>query len=164
MGGTSTAYKWAKKYHVVTVGEESKVLVLLVLRPEENQRKKKKGRGVDVTAMRSEDLQQPTYAEKLFTDLWKIHQVDHCKGNTLFTRARDRHGNITRELCKMFTDVCPHCIKVLSRRKPIAGIRNIVTEGFGVRKQVNLIDFQSIPDGLFKYLLNYIDHGVKKLT
>jgi hypothetical protein len=46
----------------------------------------------------------------------------------------------------------------------VAGIRNIVTEGFGVRGQVNLIDFQSMPDGLFKYLLNYIDHGVKKLT
>ena len=130
-----------KKYHVVTVGEESQVLVL---RPEENQRKKKKGRGVDVTAMRLEDLQQPTYAKKLFTDLWKIHQVDHCKGNTLFTRARDKHGNITREVCKIFTHIRPHCVKVLSRRKPAAGIKNIVTEGFGVRGQVNLIDFQSM--------------------
>ena len=46
----------------------------------------------------------------------------------------------------------------------MAGIRNIVTEGFGVRGQVDLINFQSMPDGLFKYLLNYIDHGVKKLT
>jgi hypothetical protein len=46
----------------------------------------------------------------------------------------------------------------------MAGIRNIVTEGFGVRRQVDLINFQSMPDGLFKYLLNYIDHGVKKLT
>ncbi len=160
--GNSNAYKWAKKYHVVTVGEESQ---MLVLRPEENQqKKKKKGRGVDVTAMRSEDLQQPTYAEKLFTDLWKIHQVDHCKGNTLFTRARDAHGNITREVCKIFTDICPHCVKVLSRRKPAAGIKNIVTEGFGVRGQVDLINLQSMPDGLFKYLLNYLDRGMKKLT
>ena len=46
----------------------------------------------------------------------------------------------------------------------MAGIKNIVTEGFGVRGQVDLIDFQSMPDGLFKYLLNYLDHGVKKLT
>ena len=150
-----------KKYHVVTVGEESQVLVL---RHEENQRKKKKGRGVDVTAMRLEDLQQPTYAKKLFTDLWKIRQVDHCKGNTLFTRARDKLGNITREVCKIFTDICPHCVKVLSRRKPAAGNKNIVTEGFGVRGQVDLIDFQIMPDGLFKYLLNFLDHGVKKLT
>ena len=46
----------------------------------------------------------------------------------------------------------------------MAGIKNIVTKGFGVYGQVNLINFQSMPDGLFKYLLNYLDHGVKKLT
>ena len=65
----------------------------------------------------------------------------------------------------MFTDVCPHCVsKLLSCSKPVAGIRNIVTEGFSVQGQVDLFDFQSMPDGPFKYLLNYIDHGVKKLT
>jgi hypothetical protein len=138
------------------------ILLLLHLRPEENHQKKRRKGVVHVESMRLEDLQQPTYAERLFADLWKIHQEDHCKGNTLFTRARDRHGSITREVCKMFTDVCPHCVKVLSRRKPMARIRNIVTEGFGVRGQVDLIDFQSMPDGLFKYLLNYIDHGLKK--
>jgi hypothetical protein len=90
--------------------------------------------------------------------------VDHCKGLSLFTHAKNRHGNITREVCKMFTDVCPQCVKLLSRKKPVAGIKNIVTEGFGVRGQCDIIDFQSMPDGLFKYLLNYLDHGVKKLT
>jgi hypothetical protein len=64
----------------------------------------------------------------------------------------------------MFTDDCPHCVKLLSRRKPVAGIKNIITEGFGVRGQVNLIDFQSMLDSPFKFLINYIDHGVKKLT
>ncbi len=85
-----------------------------------------------MTAMRLEDLQQPTYVEKLFSDLWKIHKDDHCKGLSLFTRAKDRHGNVTRDLCKMFTDICPHCVKLLSCRKPVAGIKNIITEGFGV--------------------------------
>jgi hypothetical protein len=94
MAGTSTAYKWAKKYHIVTVGEESKVLVLC---PEENHRKKRKVM-VHMESMRLEDLHQPTYAERLFADIWKIHQEDHCKSNTLFTRARDRHGNIMREV------------------------------------------------------------------
>jgi hypothetical protein len=64
----------------------------------------------------------------------------------------------------MFTDVCPHCIRILSRRKPVAGVKNIITFGFGVRGQVDLIDFQSMTDGSFLFLLNYIDHGVKKLT
>jgi hypothetical protein len=46
----------------------------------------------------------------------------------------------------------------------VAGIKNIVTKGFGVRGQVDLINFQSMPHGEFKFLLNYIDHGIKKLT
>jgi hypothetical protein len=119
---------------------------------------------VDLLAMRLDELKQPTYVERLFADLLKIHQEDHCNGNTLFACARDWHGNITQEVCKMFMDVCPHCIKVLSHRKPVAGIKNIVTDGFGVRGQVDLINFQSMPDGVFKYLCNYIDHGVKKMT
>jgi hypothetical protein len=53
---------------------------------------------------------------------------------------------------------------MLSRKLPVAGIKNIVMEGFGVRGQVDLIDFQSMPDGAFKFLLNNIDHGIKKLT
>jgi hypothetical protein len=64
----------------------------------------------------------------------------------------------------MFMDVCLHCIKALSRRKPAAGIKNIITDEFGVCGQVDLIEFQSLPDGVFKYLCNYIDHGAKKLT
>jgi hypothetical protein len=63
----------------------------------------------------------------------------------------------------MLTNVGLH-VKILSCRKPMAGIRNIVTDGFGVRKQVDLIDFQRMPDRLFKYLLNYIYNGVTKLT
>jgi hypothetical protein len=160
LAGNTNAYKWAKKYLIVTVGQESKILVL---RPSSKPGAKNND-VMDLSAMRLDELKQPTYVERLFADLLKIHQEDHCKGNTLFARARDRQGNITRKVCKMFTDICPHCIKVLSWRKPAAGIKNIVTDGFGVRGQVDLIDFQSMPDGVIKYLCNYINHGVKKLT
>jgi hypothetical protein len=50
-------------------------------------------------------------------------------------------------------------------KKLVAGIKNIiVTNGFGVRGQIDLINFQSMPDGEFKFLLNYLDDGIKKLT
>ena len=84
LNGNSNAYKWAAKYHVMTAGESN----VLVLCP------KKEGI-LHISAMRLEDLQKPTYAERLFADLWKIHQDDHCKGNTFFFRSRDRHGNVT---------------------------------------------------------------------
>ena len=155
--GNINAYKWARKYHLFTFGVESAVLVL---RPSG-----KKTGAVDVSAMALSTLQKPTYAERLFTDLWKIHKEDHCKGTTFYYRVRDTHGNVTREVCKLFTDVCPHCLVVFSsRKKPTAGIHPIITKGLGVRGQVDLIDFQSMPDGVFNYLLNYINHGVKRLT
>jgi len=44
----------------------------------------------------------------------------------------------------------------------VVGIKNVITFGFGVQGQVDLIDFKSMPNGSFKFLLNYINHGVKK--
>jgi hypothetical protein len=51
----------------------------------------------------------------------------------------------------------------MKRNRPVAGIKPIITHGFGTRGQVDLIDFQSMPDGNFCFLLNYIDQGVKFL-
>jgi hypothetical protein len=64
VAGNTTTYKWARKYHVVTTGQESAVLVL---------RPSKKIGAVDMTAMMLENLQQPTYIERVFSDLVKIH-------------------------------------------------------------------------------------------
>jgi hypothetical protein len=80
-------------------------------------------------------------------DLLKIHHVDHCKGNTFSKRDKQAHENVPRELCKMFSDCCPQCITVMQAKKMVAGIKNIVTKRFGVRGQVDMIDFQSMPDG-----------------
>jgi hypothetical protein len=92
-------------------------------------------------------LQQPTYVERFFSDFLKIHRVDHCKGNTFLKHAKGAHENVPRELCKMFSNCCPQCITVMQAKKPVAGIKNIVTKEFCVRGQVDIIDFQSIPDG-----------------
>jgi hypothetical protein len=63
----------------------------------------------------------------------------------------------------MFTDLCPICIQRQLHNRPIARLRPIITHGFGLQGQIDLIDFQSMPNGLFRFLLNYIDHGVKFL-
>jgi hypothetical protein len=144
--GNLQAYEWEKKYNVVVSGE----IAVIVLRLDT---------AVDVGSMDLSSFRQPTYAEKPFANLLKIHSVDHCKRTTFFKQVKDRHGNVARYVCTMFTDCCPHCIVLLSRKKPVSRIKNIITFGFGVRGQVDLIDFQSMPDGDFRFLLNYIDHG-----
>jgi hypothetical protein len=137
IAGNKQAYKWAAKYNAIVVAKENAVLVL---RPT-------KGSIADAQLTCLDALQQPTYVERLFLDLLKIHRVDHCKGNTFSKRANRAHENVPRELCTMFSSCCPQCITVMQAKKPVAGIKNIVTEGFSVRGQVDMIDFQSMPDG-----------------
>jgi hypothetical protein len=64
----------------------------------------------------------------------------------------------------MFSDCCAQCITIIQVKKLVAGIKYIVTKGSGVRGQVDMIEFQSMPDGPFQLLMNYIDHGIEKLT
>jgi len=56
LNGNSMAYKWVAKYHVLTVGKD----------------------------IAGTPRSLPT-TRRLFTDLWKIHQDDHCKGSNTFS-------------------------------------------------------------------------------
>ncbi len=103
------------------------------------------------------------YFEVAYTEIKRAHGQDHTKGRTLYARLGEQFENIGCKLCKMFTNMCPICINQMKRNRPVAGIKLIITNGFGTQGQVNLIDFQSMPDGNFCFLLNYIDHGVKFL-
>lgn len=143
--GYTQASVWSKKFRVFRFGSSEVVVV------EED--------GVD-----ADRLKRPTYYEKVFADISAIHKDGHHKGNKLFEKCRAIYSNVTRDICKIFTDTCPICTQETNRKKPTAGVRNIITEGFGVRGQVDLIDFQNTPAGSFKFLMNYVDHGVKKLT
>ena len=95
IAGNKQAYKWAAKYDAVLLEDKSAVLVL---RPT-------KGQHVDAQSIcllgfqsiRLSALQQPTYVERLFSDLHKLHRDDHCKGNTFYKRAKQAHENVPRE-------------------------------------------------------------------
>ena len=93
--------------------------------------------------------------------MWKN---DHTKGRTLIARVKEKFGkSIPQWVQNIFTDTCPRCIEKMECKKTTAGHQPILTRGFGSRGQVDLIDFQSMPDGEFNFLINYQDHGVKLL-
>jgi hypothetical protein len=142
-------YKRHKAYAVI-VNEGS---VVLVVRPTNGEFET-----VDITT-----LKQMTFFERAYSDIQRHHVTDHSKGRTLHARISEVIHNMPRDVCKIYTDSCPLCIQRQLRTRPVAGLRPIVTSGFGTRVQVDLIDFQSIPDGTFHFLLNYCDHGVKFL-
>ena len=55
----------------------------------------------------------------------------------------------------------PFVSQAHEKTKLTAGHQPILTRGLGTRGQVDLIDFQAYPDGAFKHLLVYVDHGIK---
>lgn len=144
--GYLQAQKWSEKYDVVSLASSE----VVVVRGKEND---------DI-----DQLKKPSYFERVFADLKTIHMPDHPKGETFYKRVCEKYDNIPKRVCKLFTETCRRCGEHAKTKKPTAGVKNIITEGFGARGQVDLVDFQSMPDGPFKFLLNYIDHGVKKLT
>ena len=143
-------HHWNKVYAVVVAGGSA----ILVSRPKEM---------IGEENIDAELVRRVSYLERVFSDLLVGHGQDHSKGRTLYARVAEIVSNIPREVCKYFTDTCPRCIERQKRTRPTAGLRPIVTSGFNTRGQVDLIDFQSMPDGDFRFLLNYIDHGLKFL-
>ena len=111
--------------------------------------------------------QRVSYYERLFDDLRGMHQVEnqtHPKAHTLYGNVKKKYGkSIPRWMCQAIGDTCPRCIilRKTAAEKPSAGHQPIVTYGFGARGQVDLIDLQRMPDGEYKYLLVYRDHGTK---
>ena len=153
----TNAYHWPRRYDVLTFGE----IDTLVLRQEL------------VSTSSSESPSLPAIDsykvvsnyDRVFHDIYGVHHDgnDHPKARTLEHRLKDKFALIPRWLGELFTSLCPVCIERVRRKKPTAGHQPILTKGLGVRGQVDLIDFQSMPDGNFKFLLNYQDHGIKFL-
>ena len=126
-------YKWQKAYCVT--GDEASLVLL----------KRPNNVGVDGT-VDINTLKQMTYLERVYSDIQRNHVVNHSKGRTLHSRISEVIDNISKEVCKIFTDSCPLCVERQARTKPVAGLRPIITSGFGKRGQVDLIDFQIMPD------------------
>ncbi len=128
---------WNKNYSII---EDRVGGHMLVMRP--------KFKGDDGTVDMAE-LKRVTYLERVFADILTAHGDDHRKGRTLYLSLGDIVHNVPRDVCKIFTDLCAHCIQRHHRTRPTAGLGPIVTNGFNVHGQVDLIDFQSMPDGDF---------------
>ena len=101
---------------------------------------------------------------QLYNEIFSTHTYssDHCKVIAIYNRAKKKIVNsIPRQCCKIYMDTCPRCIKETWKGKPSSGHQPILTKEFSFWWQFNLIDFQSIPDGQFKHLMNYQYHGIK---
>ena len=142
------AYKWIKKYDILMV-ETSNILIY----------RQAEGNALD-------SAQKVVHYSKIFDVLRDIHELqagnDHPKSRTLYRRVCARYGkSIPRWVCEIFPLYCPVCVRSKPRKKPKAGHQPLLTRGMNVRAQIDLIDYQSMPDGPYNYVLDYQDHGIK---
>jgi hypothetical protein len=148
-------YKWCSAYALVNDGEGG---FLLVICPKDVTGFKALSKDTDIDAVR-----RVSYFERAYINIKHHHGMNQCKGNTLLGCISKKIDNIGCNCAKLFTQTCPICIQREFCKKPPEGIKPIVTNGFGMHGQVNLINFQSMPNGNFQFILNYLDHGVKFL-
>ena len=86
----------------------------------------------------------------------------HAKDKQLYKAVQELYGiSVKKEACQLFVKCCPFCIQARPRQPKAAGHKPLITAGFSSRGQVDLIDLQSFEDHGYKWLLVYVDHGIK---
>ena len=142
-------YRLLEKYDLIVNSDSTKILIF----------KQRGGSALD-------SCQIVVKFSSIFDVVRQIHEVeagnDHPKSKTLHKRVSAKYGkSIPCWICELFPDFCSICVRARRRSKPKAGHQPILTRGMNVRVQLDIIDYQSMPDGPFKYVLDYQDHGTK---
>ena len=80
---------------------------------------------------------------------------------TLF-EVKKKWSNITMEYCNLYITFCEECHLKKSRKQPKGlVVKPIRSHSFLSRCQIDLINFQSLPDEDYKYILTYVNHFTK---
>lgn len=177
--GGNKAYRWAKRFLVrAEIDEDGEVTEYTLLEPVvDKPESTADGEGQDggeasTAAARQPPVQGPKpldqayrivlHQENMYPQLVGVHEAGgHCKARSFDNKVKAKYSRIPRWVLELLCDVCRVCVSRLHRKPTSAGHQPILTKGFGSRGQVDLVDLQSCPDGEFKFLLNYQDHGLK---
>ena len=87
--------------------------------------------------------------------------LNHAGRDKMLKELSKKYANVTGNTIKLFKSLCEEC--QLRQRNPNKGVvvKPILTKDFNSRGQVDLLDMQSMPDGNFKFIMNYQDHLTK---
>ena len=85
--------------------------------------------------------------------------VGHGGLHKTYNDLKAHYANINREVIKTFLKLCEHCA-LKKKRSELSKIVNkpVRSSDFSSRGQVDLIDYQSVPDSGYKWVLHYQDH------
>lgn len=101
--------------------------------------------------------------EDLYDKLYDYHINKTGHGGRVKMEVALRNKlSIPRPAIECFIQCCKSCNEKKQGKHKIV-VRPIVSKDFNERGQVDLIDFQSLPDKQYKWILNYQDHATKFL-
>ncbi|XP_053545703.1 KRAB-A domain-containing protein 2 [Bombina bombina] len=109
-----------------------------------------------------ESVKKFVHAEELFDILYSTHlSIGHGGRDRMIKQLNTLYKNITQAQIKIFLDLCELCQQKQKSVKKGIVVKPIISSHFNSRCQVDLIAYQSQPDGKFKFLLVYQDHLTK---
>lgn len=92
--------------------------------------------------------------EDLYDHIKNFHVETRHRGVVKLRMSIGHKYKIPRPVIQTFLSVCAICnSKQRANRKLI--IKPIITKDFNERGQIDLVDFQSTPDGKYKWIMNY---------
>ena len=121
---TNNWYAWNAKFMVSTMQGKCRLLY----------RPKGEVGGMD-------QLKEAVCVEDAFEIIHSCHITNgHPKGLSLYKRLEVQHGkSITKDMCIQYSNLCPGCIRQLSKKPTQAGHTPMLSKGFGARYQIDLI-------------------------
>ena len=89
-----------------------------------------------------ETLQRYAVWEELFHLIHQLHvENNHCRLDKLYALLKVNYSNIGEKVVKHFLKDCTMCNTSLPRVTIHAGHKPILTKGFNLRAQIDLIDY-----------------------
>lgn len=101
--------------------------------------------------------------EETFDVIRTAHlDTGHGGRDRMLKELNQKFANVHRESVELFKSFCKVCQEKTKRQKTKGVVvRPILSSDFSSRGQVDLIDFQSMDDGQYKWIMVYQDHLTK---
>lgn len=86
----------------------------------------------------------------------------HKGGRVTHKKIQETYANINRNIINAYILQCERCTEKLKKKeKKNVVVCPIISKDFNERVQIDLVDYQSKPDGPYRYVFHYTDHLTK---
>lgn len=116
--------------------------------------------GVTKVVLKSNSLLMAT-KESVVTAIKDTHaSIGHLGEKKTYKKLCENYGNIPRKVVVEYIRQCERCAEKMRRREVSAGVvvRPISVKNFNERGQADLVDYQTLADGPYRYILHYQDY------